>query len=73
MEKVNTNKLICFGYLSDKICYLNMTYYDAAVQYAKDTDCTFDEMFDLLNKGDVDIKVVNFDNSFCAYDVWEKI
>jgi hypothetical protein len=61
------NKLISIGYLGIKRCYLNITEEQAIERYCKSEDITREK----FNDDDISIDIIEFDNEFGAYCVWE--
>jgi hypothetical protein len=61
------NKLIVIGYIGIKKCYLNITEDQAIKRYCKTENITR-QMFD---EDDISIYTIEFNDEFCAYEVWE--
>lgn len=60
-----SNWIVTIGFLGVKRCYLNIDEEEAKRRYKEYENCS-DE--DLEN---VDIEIINFDEEFGAYDIWE--
>lgn len=59
------NTLVVIGYLSMMRCYLNVTKKDAIERYLRTH-----ELDELLQHDYDNIEIIEFDDEFCAYDVW---
>ena len=60
------NKIISIGCLGQQTCYLNISLEEAKKRYARTYDMTVEEVTD-----DDCIKIINFDDEFEVYDIWE--
>jgi hypothetical protein len=66
MEK--KNRLIVIGYLGCRICYLNIEKNKAIEMYCKSENISIEEFNEDLG---LKLDVIDFDDIFNAYDVWE--
>lgn len=63
------NRIVTIGYMSRKICYLNMAKEEALIEHRSSEPDMFDELGNLLSIYDVD--EFEFDQSFAVHDIWE--
>lgn len=63
------HKLISIGYLGSKRCYLNVNDHEAIQRYCFSESMT-SKQFD--ENEDIQIDEFEFDDEFCAYDIYEK-
>lgn len=59
------NKLICFGYTGDYVCFLNMSREEAFEQFK------IQEKEPNLNIENINLIEFEFENSFGVYDAWK--
>lgn len=61
------NKLISIGHLGIKKCFLNISEERAIKRYCELDKITIEQ----FESYDISIDVIEFDDTFGAYDVWE--
>lgn len=70
-EEKNTktkNVIIYIGYLGGVNCYLNIPEEEAIKRYCKEYDININE----FNKKEYNLRSIEFDDEFEAYDIWVK-
>ncbi len=60
------NKIITIGCLGQQTCYMNISMEEAKARYAKVYEMTVEEVTSRES-----IKIINFDDEFEVYDIWE--
>jgi hypothetical protein len=63
------NKIISIGYTGIKQCYLNVDEETAIARYCKSEGYTLEEFNEDF---DIDVDIIEFDDEFGAYSIWEK-
>jgi len=62
------NKIISIGYIGLKRCYLNIEQKEAIERYCKSEMLTFQQ----FEENDISIDIIEFDDEFGAYSIYEE-
>jgi hypothetical protein len=62
------NKIISIGWMGYKRCYLNITVDEAIKRYCESENIEITEDYTV---DDLNIDIIEFDDEFGAYSVWE--